>query len=178
MSAPRIILGLDPGIATLGYGVIAVERDTLIHLDHGCVVTPARSPTPARLRRLYDGVAAISTRFAITDVAVEALFYSRNVSTAIAVGQARGVALLAASVPDARFAEYTPTEVKQAVTGFGGAGKRQVQEMIRMLLCLPTLPAPDDAADALAIAVCHARRLDLDAAIARARETQSQGTSR
>jgi crossover junction endodeoxyribonuclease RuvC len=167
VSAPRIILGLDPGIALFGYGVIAAVGDALTHLDHGCIVTPAHTPTPARLRTLYEGLIAVTYRFPVTDVAVEALFYARNVSTAMAVGQARGVALLVAALVDARFGEYTPNEVKQAVTGFGGARKRQMQEMIQLVLGLPALPQSDDAADALAIAVCHARRAAFDAAVLR-----------
>lgn len=164
--APRIILGLDPGLARLGYGVVGVQGDTLYHLAHGCLVTSPAQPTPARLRTLFDGVLALKGRFAVTDVAVEALFYSKNVSTAVAVGQARGVALAAAVDEGTAFAEYAPSEVKQIVAGFGAAKKRSMQEMVRLLLGLPEAPAPDDAADALAVAICHARRSHLDRVVA------------
>jgi crossover junction endodeoxyribonuclease RuvC len=157
-SEPRIILGLDPGIALLGYGVIRTDGESITHIDHGCIATTAGRPVPVRLRTLYDELVEVKRRFHATDVAVETLFYSRNVSTAVAVGQARGVALLATVDDGTVFGEYTPAEIKQIVGGFGGARKREMQEMVRLLLGLDRLPAPDDAADALAVAICHARR--------------------
>lgn len=165
----RIILGLDPGLALLGYGVVATEGHSVTHVEHGCLTTPAGSAVPERLQVLYEGLSAIRRRLAITDVAMESLFYSRNVSTAISVGQARGVAMVATVDGSTRFGEYTPNEVKHVVSGFGGARKRQVQEMVALILGLATLPTPDDAADALAIAICHAQRAELSAVLAQAR---------
>ncbi len=168
----RTILGIDPGIALLGYGVVRAKGDSLTHLAHGCVQTPAGMALPSRLRMIYAELQDLVDRFPITDVAMESLFHSRNVTTAVAVGQARGVAMLATVRADIEYAEYTPSAVKQVVAGYGKASKRQVQEMICLLLGLDRLPSPDDAADALAVAVCHARgagmRALVDQALARA----------
>ncbi|HZT06616.1 MAG TPA: crossover junction endodeoxyribonuclease RuvC [Chloroflexota bacterium] len=164
----RTILGIDPGIALLGYGVVESRGESLAHLEHGCVATPSGTALPARLRALYEGLSGVIRRYSITDVAMESLFHSRNVTTAVSVGQARGVAMLATVCGDTAYAEYTPTAVKQLVTGYGRASKRQMQEMIRLLLRLDSLPTPDDAADALAVAICHARRADLDAIVSNA----------
>ena len=162
----RIILGLDPGIAVLGYGVIRFDGEVMQHIEHGCITTSSGQPLPRRLHVLYEGLIGVKRRFDVTDVAVETLFYSRNVSTAVAVGQARGAALLA-TVDDATvFGEYTPAEIKQIVGGFGAARKREMQEMVRLLLGLDRLPSPDDAADALAVAICHARRSHLASLLA------------
>lgn len=163
---PRIILGIDPGIGLLGYGVIRLEGDVMRHVEHGCIATSAGQPLPRRLHVLYDGLVEVRRRFAVTDVAVETLFYSRNVSTAMAVGQARGAALLATVDETTAFGEYTPAEIKQIVGGFGAARKREMQEMVRLLLGLDRLPSPDDAADALAVAICHARRSHLSSLLA------------
>jgi crossover junction endodeoxyribonuclease RuvC len=169
-ATPHVILGLDPGIALLGYGVVRYEGGAVTHIAHGCVETRSGVPMPLRLRQLFDGVQELKRVYPVTDVAMEALFHSRNVSTALVVGQARGVAMLAAVDGDIALGEYTPTEVKQNVSGFGGARKRQMQEMVSMLLGLSTLPTPDDAADALAIAICHARHLDLQVLVAQANQ--------
>jgi crossover junction endodeoxyribonuclease RuvC len=166
--AARTILGLDPGLALLGYGVIRAQGDSLTHVEHGCVETPAGTPLPVRLRMLYSGLQLLMERHPITDVAMEQLFHSRNVTTAVVVGEARGVALLATVRDDVTFAEYTPTTVKHVVAGYGRATKRQVQEMMRMLFGLKQLPSPDDAADALAIAVCHAREMGVRSLVERA----------
>lgn len=163
---PRIILGLDPGIALLGYGVIRLEGDVMRHVAHGCIATSPGEPLPRRLRALYEGLTEVKKRFDVTDVAVETLFYSRNLSTAVAVGQARGAALLATIDDSTAFGEYTPAEIKQIVGGFGAARKREMQEMVRLLLGLDRLPSPDDAADALAVAICHARRSHLRSLLA------------
>ena len=171
---PRIILGLDPGIGLLGYGVIDVSGDAMRHLDHGCIATSPGQPIPARLRTLFDGLTYVKARFDVTDVAVETLFYSRNVTTAVAVGQARGVALLATVNETTTFGEYAPAEIKQIVGGFGAAKKRQMQEMVRLLLDLDLLPSPDDAADALAVAICHARRSQLSSLLAAAGASQAR----
>jgi crossover junction endodeoxyribonuclease RuvC len=155
-SGGRVILGIDPGTATMGWGVIRQEGNRLSYLQHGAIVTPASWEMPRRLGRLFDGVTELVTGYRPEAVAVEELFFNTNVSTAITVGQARGVAILAAYRAGAEVAEYTPLQVKQAVTSYGRAEKRQVQEMVRSLLNLREIPKPDDAADGLAIAIAHA----------------------
>ncbi len=168
IAEPRIILGVDPGIALLGYGLIRTDGEAMEHVEHGCISTSPGQPLPERLHALYDGLIDLKRRFNITDVAVEALFYSRNVSTAVAVGQARGVALVATVDDRTDFAEYMPSEIKQIVGGFGGARKREMQQMVALLLGLDSPPSPDDAADALAVAICHARRSHLASLLAAA----------
>jgi crossover junction endodeoxyribonuclease RuvC len=155
---PRIILGLDPGIASMGYGVLCANGDRLQSLTYGCLRTEATTPLPARLRSLFEHLVLLKGQYPVTDVAVESLFYSRNRSTAVAVGQARGVALLATVDERVVFGEYTPTAVKEAVAAYGAATKKDVQQMVRMILGLTVTPSPDDAADALAVAICHARQ--------------------
>ncbi|MBM2811642.1 MAG: crossover junction endodeoxyribonuclease RuvC [Chloroflexi bacterium] len=164
----RIILGIDPGVAQLGYGIVEASADVVRHIVHGCVTTPSAAALPFRLRLIHDVLSEIRSRYAITDVAVEALFHSRNVRTAMSVSHARGVALVATVDGDTAFAEYTPTDVKMAITGYGAAGKRQVQEMVKLMLSLETEPQPDDAADALAVALCHAKRAAFSEVLARA----------
>ena len=162
-SGSRVILGIDPGIALLGFGLIRAEGDTMQHIEHGCIATSPAQSLPERLSLLYEELRAVKQRSGATDVAVESLFFSRNVTTAVAVGQARGVALLATVDRATSFGEYTPSEIKQSVGGFGGARKREMQEMVALLLGLDQPPSPDDAADALAVAICHARRAELAA---------------
>ncbi len=152
----RIILGIDPGTATMGWGVIRQEGNRLSYLQHGAVTTPSQWEMPRRLGRLFDGVTELVKGYRPETVAVEELFFNTNVTTAITVGQARGVVLLAAYRAGIEVAEYTPLQVKQAITSYGRAEKLQVQEMVRSLLRLREIPKPDDAADGLAIAVCHA----------------------
>jgi len=152
----RIILGIDPGTATMGWGVIRQEGNRLSYLQHGAVTTPSQWEMPRRLGRLFDGVTELVKGYRPETVAVEELFFNTNVTTAITVGQARGVVLLAAYRAGIEVAEYTPLQVKQAITSYGRAEKRQMQEMVKSLLRLREIPKPDDAADGLAIAVCHA----------------------
>ena len=152
----RIILGIDPGTATMGWGVIRQEGNRLSYVQHGAVTTPSQWEMPRRLSRLFDGVTELVKGYRPETVAVEELFFNTNVTTAITVGQARGVVLLAAYRAGIEVAEYTPLQVKQAITSYGRAEKRQVQEMVKSLLRLREIPKPDDAADGLAIAVCHA----------------------
>ena len=152
----RIILGIDPGTATMGWGVIRQEGNRLRYVQHGAVTTSPAWEMPRRLARLYDGVAQLIEGYRPEAMAVEELFFNTNVTTAITVGQARGVALLAAYRAGIQVHEYTPLQVKQAITSYGRADKRQVQEMVRVLLNLREIPRPDDAADGLAIAICHA----------------------
>lgn len=156
MISTRIVLGLDPGIARMGYGVIEAEGNHLKILTYGCVETPARTNVAQRLQTLYHELAAIIDEYKPDVMAVEELFFNRNTTTAFVVGQARGIALLAAVEAGVAITEYTPIQVKQAVTGYGRAEKRQIQEMVRLLLNLSEIPKPDDAADALAIAITEA----------------------
>jgi crossover junction endodeoxyribonuclease RuvC len=150
------ILGIDPGTATMGWGVVRQEGSRLRYVQHGAITTPSNWAMPRRLGRLFDGVTQLLEGYRPDTVAVEELFFNTNVTTAITVGQARGVALLAAYRAGLEVAEYTPLQVKQAITSYGRAEKRQVQEMVRALLNLREIPRPDDAADGLAIAITHA----------------------
>ncbi len=150
------ILGIDPGTATMGWGVVRQEGSRLRYLQHGAITTPSNWTMPRRLGRLFDGVTQLVEGYRPDTVAVEELFFNTNVTTAITVGQARGVALLAAYRAGLEVAEYTPLQVKQTITSYGRADKRQVQEMVRALLNLREIPRPDDAADGLAIAITHA----------------------
>ena len=139
----------------MGYAVVRQERSELALLTCGALVTSSELPLAARLSILYDGLIQLIDAFHPGELAVEELYFNRNVRTALSVGQARGVALLAAAHRDLAVHSYTPLQVKQAVTGFGRARKEQIQEMVRVLLHLNQAPQPDDAADAAAIAVCH-----------------------
>ncbi|WP_156040058.1 crossover junction endodeoxyribonuclease RuvC [Alicyclobacillus macrosporangiidus] len=150
------ILGIDPGLARTGYGVVDSDGSHLRAVGYGCIETPAHTPLPRRLQQVYDEVREVIARHRPDTVAVEQLFFYRNTTTAFAVGQARGVAILAAVQAGLELAEYTPMQVKQAVSGYGKADKGQVQEMVRLLLQLPARPSPDDTADALAVAIAHA----------------------
>lgn len=149
-----ITLGVDPGTALLGYGLVDGDDDVQL-LTYGVVETTKVEAMPDRLKRLYDAVWELIREHEPDVLAIEQLFFSRNVTTALAVGQARGVVLLAAAQHGMEVFEYKPSEVKQTIAGYGNAGKPQMQEMVRMLLGLPEIPRPDDAADALAVALCH-----------------------
>ena len=152
----RVVLGIDPGTATTGYGLVRDREDgSLESVTYGTILTPAGLPAYQRLSMLFHKLNGLLLLHHPDGVAVEKLFFQTNVKTAIAVGQARGVVLLAVSEAGLDLGEYTPNEVKQAVAGYGSAGKKQVQEMVRVLLALPEIPKPDDAADALAIAITH-----------------------
>lgn len=151
-----ITLGFDPGTAILGFGAISGSTEPRL-LDFGVIETESTAPMPERLLTLHEEVSRLIAEYTPTTVAVEKLFFSRNVTTAIAVGQARGVILLAAAQASVEVAEYSPSEVKFAVAGYGKAEKKQMQEMVRIILGMPHVPHPDDAADALAIALCHAQ---------------------
>lgn len=152
----QTILGIDPGTATMGWGVVRQEGNRLKYVQHGAIITPSDWEMPRRLGRLFDGVTELVRGYRPDTVAIEELFFNTNVTTGITVGQARGVAILAAYKAGIEVTEYTPLQVKQAVTSYGRADKRQVQEMVRALLNLREIPKPDDAADGLAIAICHA----------------------
>lgn len=151
-----LALGIDPGTATTGYGFVRVMPDgELVAVSFGVITTPKEDSPSARLATLYDELARLIKKYKPETAAVEKLFFSKNITTGIAVGQARGVVLLALEKAGVDTYEYTPNEVKQAVAGYGSAEKRQVQEMVRALLQLDKIPKPDDAADALAIAITH-----------------------
>ena len=154
-----IILGIDPGTAALGYGVVERIGGRLRAIDHGCLVTSPDLPMPERLLAIHGLLDDLLSLHEPAIVAVERLFFSRNAQTAIAVGQARGVVLLAAAQHGKPVREATPNEVKSAIAGYGAADKEQVQRMVQLVLGMAELPRPDDAADALAIAVCIANRL-------------------
>ena len=151
-----LALGIDPGTATTGYGLVRLEQDgSLVAIKYGVILTPKEASAPVRLQMLYNELTELLREYRPETAAVEKLFFSRNVTTAIAVGQARGVVMLCMQQAGVEPFEYTPNEIKQAVAGYGGAQKRQVQEMVRALLQLDSIPKPDDAADALAIAITH-----------------------
>ena len=153
-----IILGLDPGLATLGYGVIRKEKSKRAEMvDYGIVSTPKEENLAVRLCMLERGIKQIIDKFKPDEIAVEELFFAKNVKTGIAVAHARGVILLTANKECGRIFEYTPLQIKQALTGYGRAEKNQIQQMVKSLLGLKAIPKPDDAADALAVALTHAQ---------------------
>ena len=152
-----IILGIDPGLATLGYGVIEKdERGNCCVVDYGVVLTPKDEGLPVRLAILEEGISKILNKFKPDEIAMEELFFSKNITTGIAVAHARGVALLTCVKACGKLYEYTPMQIKQALTGYGRADKKQMQSVVASLLKLKTVPKPDDAADALGVALCHA----------------------
>jgi crossover junction endodeoxyribonuclease RuvC len=160
-----VILGIDPGTANTGYGVVARSRGRLVALDGGVIETAAGSDLAVRLATIHERVGALIDEHAAEAVAVEDLYFGANARSAFAVGQARGVVLLAAGQRGLDCASYTPQQVKGAVCGSGRADKGQVQRMVQTLLSLAELPRPDHAADALAVAICHANRAPLRAAL-------------
>jgi crossover junction endodeoxyribonuclease RuvC len=163
-----VVLGIDPGTAHTGYGVVARRGGRLVALDGGVIETAAREPEGARLARIHERVGALADEHAPAALAVEDVYFGANARSAFAVGQARGVVLLAAGQRDVPCFSYTPQQIKGAVCGSGRAGKEQVQRMVQALLALTDLPAADHAADALAVAICHAHRAPLHAAVERA----------
>ncbi len=163
------VLGIDPGTAITGYAVVEEQGADLRLLVVGALQTPADDDLSQRLQAIYRGLRQVIAEYQPEAAGVESLFFSKNVRTAMAVGHARGVILLAIADAGLRLSEYTPLEVKQAITGYGSADKRQVQEMVKMLLHLSTIPKPDDAADAAAIAVCTLHRSKMDGLLNRAR---------
>jgi crossover junction endodeoxyribonuclease RuvC len=155
-----IVLGIDPGTASTGYGVVAQDsRGDFVLLACGVIRTAASMEMHLRLKELFEDLQRLIREFAPSEMAVEKLFFGRNVTTAITVGQARGAILLAAAIEGLPVAEYTPAEVKQAISGYGNAEKRQMQEMVQRTLGLAQPPQPDDAADGVAIALCHLQSL-------------------
>lgn len=150
------ILGIDPGYAILGYGIIEKVGNKFAVIDYGAVTTDTNIDMPDRLKHIYYSIMDIIQQSEPDEVAIEELFFNTNTKTAIKVGEARGVAILAAANSGLPIAEYTPLQIKQALTGYGRADKKQVQMMVKTILSLPKIPKPDDTADALAAAICHA----------------------
>ncbi|HZG13993.1 MAG TPA: crossover junction endodeoxyribonuclease RuvC [Candidatus Bathyarchaeia archaeon] len=151
------IIGIDPGIAIVGFGVLEKKGSQLIPIQYGSIQTEAGLSVPLRLKQIFESMQSLLATYKPDEMAVEKLFFNKNVTTAFTVGQARGVILLAAELAGIPVHEYTPLQVKQAVTGYGAADKKQIQEMVRILLKLQKVPKPDDVADALGIAITHAQ---------------------
>ena len=150
------IIGIDPGTGILGFGVIEVSDNKYSMVEAGIITTPAHTPLDERLEEIYDGLTAIIRETSPQAMVIEKLFFARNVTTAIGVSHARGVAMLAGRKARLIIAEYTPLQIKQTLTGYGRADKKQIQEMVRLQLGLSSVPRPDDAADALAAAITYA----------------------
>lgn len=159
-----IVLGVDPGTARLGFGLIQKSGAALSVIEYGCVETQKTEASHRRLHLLYQALEGLIKKYRPTVMSIETLFFSNNAKTAFAVGQARGVAMLLAAQKEVSVAEYTPLQVKSALVGYGNAQKNQVQYMVQKILKLASLPEPDDAADALAIAICHAHSYQLQIA--------------
>ena len=150
------ILGIDPGYAIVGYGVVKYEGNKFTTVTYGAITTPAGMPFVKRLDIIFNEMTRIFNTYKIDAMSIEKLFFNTNTTTAIDVAQARGVLLVCCANANIPIYEYTPLQVKQAVTGYGRAEKKQIQQMVKMMLGLNVIPKPDDAADALAIAICHA----------------------
>ena len=165
----RLILGIDPGFGRIGYAVVAAAGNDLRLIVCNAIMTPMGLAYPQRLQQIYEQLGVIITQYRPREAAIEKLFFGKNAPTAIAVAQARGVSLLALAQSGLPIFEYAPSEVKLAVTGYGAARKEQVGAMVRLLLHLPAIPRPDDAADAAAIAICHAHMLRVPPANAQRR---------
>lgn len=151
------ILGIDPGLATVGFSIVEVEKSKMKLVTCGVISTPAHTSLSSRLDRIFDDMNELISSFDPDVMSIEELFFNTNITTGIAVAHARGVILLSAYRAGVQVFEYTPLQVKQAVVGYGRAEKNQVIDMVRRILALPAAPKPDDAADAVALAICHAR---------------------
>ncbi|MDD7214632.1 MAG: crossover junction endodeoxyribonuclease RuvC [Clostridia bacterium] len=158
-----IVLGIDPGLATMGWGVLKSERGRFETIDYGVVLTPKNETLPVRLAMLEEGVKKLVDKYTPDEIALEELFFNNNITTGINVAQARGVILLTCVKNCGRLYEYTPLQIKQALTGYGRAEKKQIQIMVKTLLRLDGIPKPDDAADALAVALTHCQTNRLSA---------------
>lgn len=150
-----LVLGIDPGTATTGYGLVEYKQGKELLVEYGIISTPAGMGMPHRLCLINQELNSILQKYRPDEAAIEQIFYHKNSKTVITVAQSRGVALMTAAAAGVAVAEYTPLQVKQAVVGYGGAEKKQVQLMVQKILSMRELPKPDDAADALAIAICH-----------------------
>jgi crossover junction endodeoxyribonuclease RuvC len=156
-----VILGIDPGVATIGFGIIRAERGKNTLIQYGVITTPPGIPLSERLVQIYNDMEQLIDTFKPDEIVVEELFFSKNITTGMAVSAARGVALVAVVQRTDNLYEYTPMQIKQAVTGYGGADKHQVQQMVKMLLNMKDIARPDDAADALAVALTHANSMNM-----------------
>ena len=161
------ILGVDPGTVIMGYGVIESTGDEIALVDYGAINSPSRSPIGERLNYLYSRLSEIISRYQPDAVAIEQPFMAKNVKSALAVGKAQAVAILAAANREIAIYEYTPAEIKQRVADYGASSKEQIQEMVKLQLGLSEVPQPSDAADALAVAICHLSEIHLDSLLAR-----------
>lgn len=170
------ILGIDPGYAIMGYGVLDFTGNKFTAIEYGSITTEAGTPMPERLKILYDGLARVIDEHRPDEASIEELFFQNNAKTAIGVGEARGVAILACINGGLDIYEYTPLQIKQALVGYGQANKKQVQAMVKMILNLDEVPKPDDTADAVAAAICHghSRNARVDRVI-RARDNTLKG---
>ena len=157
-----VILGIDPGIAIVGYGIVEYKNSKFKVIDYGQITTDSKMDTLTRLVLVYKGIDILLKTYNIDEVGIEELFFNKNVKTAITVAQARGVIMLACSHNNKKVYEYTPLQVKQGVAGYGRAEKLQVQQMVKSFLNLKAIPKPDDVADALAVAICHAHSNKLE----------------
>jgi len=166
----QVVMGIDPGAANLGFGIVRVEGNHMVALDGGVVETPADLPIERRLERIHGSLAELLAWHEPKAMAIEQVYFGKNVGSAMVVGQASGVAMLAAAERGVGCFMYTPQAIKMAVCGSGGAGKRQVQRMVGTLLGLPEPPTPDHAADALAVAICHGGGSGHRSAVSIARE--------
>lgn len=160
-----IIMGIDPGTAITGYAILHQEKSALESLKFGCIYTEKNQNTPARLEKIYNGLREIVVQYKPEVIALEKIFFNVNIKTALSVGEARGVVFLLAAHFHIAVKEYTPLEVKSAIVGYGRAVKKQVQKMVAEILNLKEMPKPDDAADALALAICYAHSRKLIKAI-------------
>lgn len=151
------IIGIDPGTAITGYSILDKEGNHIKAITYGCVYTESSWPLPKRLNKIFLEIDSIIKKYKPTQMAVEELFFNNNAKTALSVGHSRGVILLAGELNGLEIEGYTPLQVKQAIAGYGRAEKSQVQKMVKTVLCLDKIPKPDDAADALAIAICHSQ---------------------
>lgn len=149
------ILGIDPGYAILGYGIIDIVGNKFFPVEYGSITTDSSMDMPSRLEKLFDGLTELIDKYKPEEASIEELFFNSNAKTAILVGEARGVAVLACAKGNLRINEYTPLQIKQALVGYGRADKTQVQYMVKTMLHLKAVPKPDDTADALAAAICH-----------------------
>jgi crossover junction endodeoxyribonuclease RuvC len=174
----QVVMGIDPGAANLGFGVVRVEGNRMVALDGGVVETAAGLPIERRLERIHSALSELIEWHEPKAMALEDLYFGKNVHSAMAVGRASGVAMLAAAQRGVHCFTYTPQAIKKAVCGSGGAGKEQVQRMVATLLGLPELPTPDHAADALAVAICHSGGSGREAALQSASEPESRSRQR
>lgn len=159
LTKPTTILGIDPGLADTGFGIIKVWNNNLTLVDFGCITTKAGERLPARLGEIAHDLNLIIKKYKPDFVAIEEIFFCKNVKTALKVGQSKGAILLTCQNNHLEIHEYTPLQVKQALSGYGRAEKNQIQQMVKMILDMPVIPKPDDAADALAVAICCANSL-------------------